>query len=115
KGRAGVWVMEKSASAEEAEAKAKAKVMVGVEGKDFGSISLVFTGQEGEAGQAAFERAIASMKKDLPEGYKIAEQSYDPDTGTMKFKISAPEGRKTDKALIEKLVESVRAAIKSEK
>jgi beta-lactamase regulating signal transducer with metallopeptidase domain len=107
----GVWVMEKDKAAQSA----KAKVMVGMNDKDGRTISLVFTGQEGEAGKAAFERAIASLKKELPDGYKIVEQEFDAEKGVMTFKISAPEGKKTDETLIRKLVELVQKDIKAGK
>ncbi len=100
-GKAGVWVMEKDKAAQTA----KAKVMIGIGDKGDRTISLIFTGQEGEAGKAAFERAIASLKKELPDGYKLVEQEFDAEKGTMTFKISAPEGKKTDETLIRKLVE----------
>ena len=74
-------------------------------------ISLLFTGHDGEAGQASFERAIVALKKALPEGYTLAEQKYDGENGTMTFKIAAPEGKKTDETLVKKLVDAVKGAI----
>jgi beta-lactamase regulating signal transducer with metallopeptidase domain len=105
-GKADVWVMEKSKAAKEA----KAKAMIRISDKE-GEISLMFTGQEGEAGKAVFERAIASLKKDLPEGYKLAEQNYDAEKGTMTFKIATPEGKKPDETLVRKLVDIVKEEI----
>ena len=106
--KGGVWVYEKGQAAPEQ----TARVMVGAGEKDNRAISLVFTGQEGEAGQAAFGRAGAALKKALPDGYKIAEQTYDADKGTMTFKVEAPEGGKTDAAFVRKLVDKVREVIK---
>jgi len=110
------WKMEREKEAEAAEgravAKAKAGVFVEFDDKNDGTINLVFTGQRGAAGQAAFERAVVKLKKELPEGYKIAGQEYEDDNGTMTFKIVPPEGMKTDKALIKKLVELVQSEIK---
>ncbi len=88
-----VWVMEKGKADDE---KPVAKVMVGIGDTDDRTISMVFTGQTGEAGRAEFEKAAAKLKQELPQGYKIVEQKYDPDKGSMNFKISAPEGGKTD-------------------
>jgi len=110
-GKAGVWVLEKDKVAQTE----KIKVVTESGDKSDGAISLIFTGQEGEAGKAAFERAIAALKKDLPEGYKLAEQKYDAENGTMTFKISAPEGKKTDQTLVRRLVDTVKDALKSEK
>ena len=110
-GKTGVWAVEKGKAAGEE----KAKVMVGIGDTNDRTISLVFTGQTGEAGRAAFEKAVAKLEQELPEGYKIIEQKYDPDKGTMNFKVTAPEGGKTDATFIRKLVESVKGTLKSGK
>jgi beta-lactamase regulating signal transducer with metallopeptidase domain len=107
-GKAGVWVYEKSKS----DKTAKARVFIGSDDKNGGTINLIFTGQDGEAGKAAFERAVAKLKKELPEGYKIVEQEYEADNGAMTFKISTPEGKKMDETLVKKLVELVQSEIK---
>jgi len=109
--KADVWVMEKDKAAGEQ----TAKVVVGIGDTNDRTINMVFTGQTGEEGRAAFEKAVAKLKQELPEGYKIVEQKYDPDKGTMNFKVSAPEGGKTDATFIRKLVDSVKDALKSGK
>jgi len=91
---------------------AKSRVFVETGDKNEGTINLIFTGQDGEAGKAAFERAVTTLKKGLPEGYKLVEQKYDSEDGTMTFKVAAPEGKKTDGTLIRKLVEMVQEEIK---
>jgi hypothetical protein len=110
-GRPDVWVM----TGKTAALAAKLSTFIGVGDKGGQTISLIFTGHEGEAGKAAFDRALAALKTGLPEGYRITEQDYDADKGVMTFKISAPEGQKTDETLIKKLVESLKEAIKTEK
>ncbi|NTV81620.1 MAG: hypothetical protein HGA24_09390, partial [Candidatus Aminicenantes bacterium] len=111
-GKVGVWVAEKDKAAQTK----MIKVVTGSGDKSDGTINLIFTGQEGgEAGKAAFERAIATMKKELPEGYKLSEQKYDAENGTMTFRIATPEGKKTDANLIRELVDSVKDAIKTDK
>lgn len=80
-------------------------------GEKEGEISLIFTGHDGEAGKAAFERAITKLKRDLPEGCKLIEQKYDTENGVISFKIAMPEGKKTDEALVKKLVDSLRTEI----
>lgn len=110
-GKTGVWVVEQG----QAFGEGQAKVMVGIGDENERSINMVFTGAKGDAGRADFEKAQARLKKDLPAGYKIVEQKYDADKGAMTFKIEAPEGGKTDEALIRKLVESVKATLKSAK
>ena len=84
---------------------AEARVFVRSGDKDKGSINLAFTSRKGEAGQAAFERAVAKLKQDLPEGYRLIEQKYDADKGTMTFRIASPEGKTSDETLVKKLVE----------
>jgi hypothetical protein len=90
---------------------AKGQVMVATTGKDEGAINLVFSGHQGEAGRAAFERAIAALKKALPEGYTVAEQKFDEESGVIRFKLAGPEGRKADETLVKKIVDAVRDAI----
>jgi len=94
---------------------ATTRVMIGSDDKDDGTINLVFTGQDGEAGQLAFERALVALKKALPDGAKIVEQKYDAESGAMTFKIALPEGRKADETLVRKLVDRGREAIKTGK
>jgi len=109
--RTGVWVYEKG----KPDQAAKTRVMIGSDDKDKGTISLIFTGQEGEAGKLAFERALVTLRKDLPEGAKIVEQKYDAESGAMTFRIALPEGGKADNTLVRKLVDSVKEAIKTAK
>jgi hypothetical protein len=111
KGKAGVWVMTESKTAQEA----KVSTFIGIGDKGERTINLMLTGQEGEAGKAVFERVRAKLQERLPEGYKIEGQDYDAEKGLMTFKISAPEGRKTDETLVRKLVESLKDALKSTK
>jgi beta-lactamase regulating signal transducer with metallopeptidase domain len=109
--KTGVWVHEKG----QASAEGTARVMVGIGDRNERSINMVFTGEKGDAGRADFEKAQAQLKKDLPAGYKIVEQKYDAEKGAMTFKIEAPEGAKTDEAVVRKLVESVKSTLKSAK
>ena len=108
-GKSFAWVT--AEAKDKAAWEAKNKAIIHIQEKDDGMISLLFTGQDGEAGQASFERATAALKKALPEGYTLAEQKYDGENGTMTFKLSAPEGKKTDETLVKKLVDAVKSAI----
>ncbi len=102
-----VWVAGKDGE----DKMAKAKVVVASGDKEPGAITMIFTGHEGEAGKAVFERSIAALKKALPEGYTIAEQKFDAEDGTIRFKIAAPKDRKADETLVKKLVDAVKTAI----
>jgi beta-lactamase regulating signal transducer with metallopeptidase domain len=77
------------------------------------SIQIVLVNKGTSA--ADFERAAANLKKELPEGYKLVEQKFDPENGTMTFKISSPEGKKIDEQTVRKLVDGVKEAIKTNK
>jgi beta-lactamase regulating signal transducer with metallopeptidase domain len=67
------------------------------------SVRIVFVGKG--AGPEEYERTVAKLKKELPEGCKLLEQKFDPENGTMTFKIAAPEGKKIDEQTIRKLVD----------
>ena len=95
----------------EAEAAEEATAVTKVVAKDDGLIQIVLTGPEGDAGRKAYELAVAKLKKELPEGYRLLEQNYDAGSGAMTFKIALPEGKKSDEKLVQKLVESLRAEI----
>ncbi len=109
--RTGVWAVEKG----KASGQRGATVMVGIGDKNDRAINMVFTGRDGEEGRADYERALAQLKKELPEGYKILEQKYDAEKGTMSFKVEAPEGKTTDQTLIRKIVDSLKETIKAGK
>jgi beta-lactamase regulating signal transducer with metallopeptidase domain len=105
-GKGGIWV------AKADQAPAAAKVMV-TEGN---AISIVLSASAGEGmDAAAFKRVVANFKKQLPEGYELQEQEFDEQTGTMTFKIVAPEGAKIDETLVRKLVDSAKAELKTKK
>jgi len=63
-------------------------------------------------GPEDYERTLAKLKKELPEGFKLLEQKFDSETGTMTFKIAPPEGKKIDEKLIRKLVDGLKAEVK---
>jgi beta-lactamase regulating signal transducer with metallopeptidase domain len=111
KGEAGVETMVWTEKEGRAARAAKTKVTVATTGKDEGAINLVFTGHRGEAGKAAFERSVAALKKALPEGYSVAEQEFDEEDGTIRFKVAAPEGKKADETLVKTIVDAVRSAL----
>jgi len=62
--------------------------------------------------KADFERVVARLKKDLPEGYTLAEQEFEQEDGLMRFKITRPEGAKIDDALVHKLVDGSKDELK---
>jgi chromosome segregation ATPase len=107
-GKAAVWVLEKDKAAKSDEARV---VMKDANDGD-GTVNVILTGKTGDEGRKAYERALARLKKDLPEGFTLVGQSFNPEDGTMIFAISAGEGRSFDKASVRKLVEALQAEIK---
>jgi beta-lactamase regulating signal transducer with metallopeptidase domain len=105
-GKTAVWVVEKDKAAKADEA----TVVMKDDGD--GTVNVILTGKTGDEGRKAYERALARLKKDLPEGFTLVGQSFDPDNGTTIFAISAGEGRSFDKASVRKLVEALQAEIK---
>ncbi len=99
--RTGVWIYE--------DGKAR-KATVGIE-KDDNTIQIV----DVDKGTTAkdFERVVARLKKDLPEGYSLVKQEFDQENGTMVFKIAPAEGKKVDEKVIRKLVDSLKAELKN--
>ncbi len=96
------------ANRDEAGAIAKVSVFTGDN-----SIQIVLVNKGTSA--ADFERAAAKLKEELPEGYKLAEQKFDAENGTMTFKISSPEGKKIDEQTVRKLVDGLKAELKTKK
>jgi beta-lactamase regulating signal transducer with metallopeptidase domain len=88
------------------------KTIISVTADDTATIQLVATGKAGEEGREAYARAVAQLKKDLPEGYKLLGQNYDEESGTMTFKVTTPKGKIDLESLIKKLVWSLKAEVK---
>jgi beta-lactamase regulating signal transducer with metallopeptidase domain len=110
KGDLAVWVAEGDEDDKADEAEAVTKIGIS---KDDNTIQIIVGGKG--TSTADFERAVANLKKELPEGYKLLEQKFDAENGTMTFKIASPEGAKVNKKIIRKLVDSVKEAIKTKK
>jgi beta-lactamase regulating signal transducer with metallopeptidase domain len=108
-GKATVWVAEKDKIEEAHEGRAYVKV----ENKDKGGLTLVW-GQKGLS-RETYDRALAKLKKDLPEGYKLLESNFDEKAAEMTFKIAPPEGKERDPKLTRKLIDGLREEIKTKK
>jgi hypothetical protein len=108
KGKAGVWVIEKDKAVKADEATV---VMKDADEGD-GTVNVILTGKTGDDGRKAYERALARLKKELPQGFTLVGQSFDPENGTTIFAISAAEGRSFDETSVRKLVEALQAEIK---
>ena len=73
------------------------------------TIQLIAPGKGGEEGRVAYAWAVSQLKKDLPEGYKLLEQNYNEESGTMTFKVTIPKGKTDIESLIRNLVWSLKA------
>lgn len=91
---------------------AAAKTIISYTADGTATIQIVAAGKAGEEGRVAYAWAAAQLKKDLPEGYKLLEQNYNEESGTMTFKITFPEGKQNIESLIRKLVWSLKAEVK---
>ena len=92
---------------EEDEAGIAAKIIV----KDESAFEIKIAGKKDKEGREAYDRAVAKLKKDLPEGYTF-EPEFNEQSGAMTFKIKIPEGKKHDKSLMRKLVDSLKEEVK---
>ena len=102
KGEVGVYIMEGDKSD---------KAWTVTVAEDDAALQFIIKGKAGQEGREAFDRAVARVKKELPEGYKL-DPEYDEESGTMTFKITLPGGKKDSEELIKKLVESLREEVK---
>jgi beta-lactamase regulating signal transducer with metallopeptidase domain len=80
---------------------------------DSSAVTLAFS-VAGDDGLAAddLDRAVALLKKELPEGFKILEQKLDEESGFLTFKIGAPAGSKINANDIRALVDKIKAELK---
>jgi beta-lactamase regulating signal transducer with metallopeptidase domain len=74
-------------------------------------ITVVYKAGKGLKDKAACERAVAEVKKVLPEGYTL-ESKLDEEAGTITLKIKAPEGQETSEDLVAKIVAALKEELK---
>jgi len=77
--------------------------------KSDGNFEILFTGFAGDETQR--ERAVAEMKKALPEGYAISS-TFDEKEQTFKVAVKGPKGGMDTLGLMKKLVQVGEAALK---
>ncbi len=103
KGGETVWVTEKGKAASANET--YVKVRSGDE-----NVITIILGEKGLS-REAYERVVTKLKNELPEGTTIVESSFDEDASSMTFKIGAPEGKALDKAVVKKIIDTLKAEI----
>jgi len=102
-GRVGVWISEGDT----------AKVVAESKDKEDRTIHIIAGGKE--SSREDYDRALARLKKELPEGYTLLDSSFDEETGMMVVKIAPPEGEKRDPGFVRKLVDALKDEIKTKK
>jgi len=79
-----------------------------------GSFVLSYQIDAGEKGREAYEKIVARVKKDLPEGFTL-EPEFEEESGRITLKISGPVDKGAPKDLLNKLADSIRDETKEKK
>jgi beta-lactamase regulating signal transducer with metallopeptidase domain len=95
-----------------AEGSRKDKITVIADKK--GSFHLVYQIDPGDKSREAYERIVARVKKDLPEGFTL-DPEFDEASGRITLKISGPIEKGAPKDLVDKLADSIRDERKEKK
>jgi beta-lactamase regulating signal transducer with metallopeptidase domain len=83
-----------------------------------GDVAGIITGAQGESkvffkttqglkDTALYEKAVARIKKELPEGYTL-DSRLDEESGTVTIKIKPPKGRRASDELLKRLLNALR-------
>jgi hypothetical protein len=75
--------------------------------KEKGSFSLYNEVEAGGKGREAYDRIVARVKRDLPEGFTL-DPSFEQESGLITLKISGPFGKGAPHDLVQKLADSIR-------
>ncbi len=79
-----------------------------------GMFKLVYLVDAGEKGRETYEKIVARVKKDLPQGFSL-DPEFDEESGRVTLKISGPDDKETPKELVKKITESIRDERKEKK
>ena len=79
-----------------------------------GSFSLYYEVKAGGKGREAYDRIVARVKRDLPEGFTL-EPLFEEESGLITLKINGPFGKGAPSDLVKKLADSIRDEIKEKK
>jgi len=77
--------------------------VVEVVSENKGAITIFYKADGGFKDKAAYERAVADVKKVLPEGYSF-ESKLDEKSGAATFKIKAPKGQTDSEGVVKKVL-----------
>jgi hypothetical protein len=92
------------------EGETKSEVVISAGPKKADTVGVYKDG-EGFIDKAAYERAVANVKKVLPEGYTL-ESKLDEESGEVTLKIKAPEGRGETDGLLKKVLAVLKEELK---
>ncbi len=79
-----------------------------------GMFKLQYQIDTGEKGRETYEKIVARVKKDLPEGFTL-DPEFDEASGRVTLKISGPDDKETPKDLVKKITESIKDETKEKK
>jgi hypothetical protein len=79
--------------------------------KDNGTFSLYYEASAGGKGREAYDRIVARVKNELPEGFTL-EPKLEEESGLITLKVSGPLGKGAPHDLLQKLADSIREETK---
>jgi beta-lactamase regulating signal transducer with metallopeptidase domain len=82
--------------------------------KEKGSFLLFYEVNAGGKGREAYDRIVARVKKELPEGFTL-EPKFEEESGFITLKINGPFGKGAPHDLVQKLADSIRDETKEKK
>lgn len=84
---------------------------VAIRAKGGANASIMFEIGPGGNSRETYDRIVARVKQDLPEGYAIGPE-FNEKSGAVTIKITAPENRTVSSELIKKLADGIKDEIK---
>jgi hypothetical protein len=82
--------------------------------KEEGSFLLFYEVNAGGKGREAYDRVVARVKKELPEGFTL-EPKFEEESGFITLKVNGPFGKGVSHDLVQKLADSIRDETKEKK
>ena len=96
----GIWIM-----------KDAGKSLTAVMKRDGANFSIMFGINPGENGRAVYDRVVAKVKQELPEGFALVPE-FNEKSGSVTLKITGSGTQKASAEFIKKIVEVIKAEIK---
>jgi len=82
--------------------------------KDKGWFLMSYQIDSGEKGREAYDRIVARVKKELPQGFTL-EPKFEEESGLITLKINGPSGKGASRDLVRKLADCIRDETKENK